>query len=314
MKSKIEISVIIPVTEKNRHDKIQDLHRAYKQGLCSTGKTFEFIYVVDGEFPQDLEEIQELKKNGENIKLIKLAKQFGESIAITIGFEYAVGDVVLTLPAYHQIEEDEIPRIIGALDGCDMVIAWRWPRIDNFINRVQSRVFHRIVKFMTGFQFHDLGCGVRAMRKKILEEVTIYGDQHRFLPLLVHRFGFKVREVQVKQSQKEAFQRVYSVGIYVRRLLDLLSVFFLIKFTKKPLRFFGLSGLFIFFLGVILGLYLFIQRVFLNVPLADRPIVLVSLLLIVLGIQIFAIGLIGEIVIFTHAKDLKEYTIEQIIN
>jgi hypothetical protein len=144
-------------------------------------------------------------------------------------------------------------------------------------------------------------------------ELPLYGDQHRFLPLLAARLGFRIGEVNVAQSRKEKFWRLYRPGVYPRRLLDLLTVFFLIKFTKKPLRFFGLIGAATFLLGGLLTLYLVIERLFFGVPLAQRPALLLSSLLVVLGVQIFALGLIGELIIFTHAKDIKEYTIDEII-
>jgi len=147
-----------------------------------------------------------------------------------------------------------------------------------------------------------------------MKEVPLYGDLHRFFPIMAHRHGFKTIEVNVEQSKSDVFQRIYAPGIYLRRLLDLLTVFFLIKFTKKPLRFFGLVGSSIFGLGLVATIWLVTERLFFNVALADRPALILSSLLIVLGIQIIAIGLIGEIIIFTHAKDLKEYKIDQIIN
>jgi glycosyltransferase involved in cell wall biosynthesis len=314
MNNKIDLSVIIPLTEKDRHDDIRDLYYNYKEGVVETGLSYEIIFVIDGDFPTVFEMLQNLKKQGEKIKISKLARWFGESTSLTVGFEQSRGDIILTLPAYQQMEGSEIPKLLDALKGYDLVIGCRWPRKDNIINRIQSRAFHRIVKLFTGFNFKDLGSGVRVMRRKVIEEVNIYGDQHRFLPLLASRYGFKVGEVDVKQSEKDIFTRVYSAGIYTRRILDLISVFFLIKFTKKPLRFFGLSGSFIFAFGTLLSLILFVQRVFFAVPLADRPIVLLALFLIVLGIQILAIGLVGEIVIFTHAKELKEYTVEEVLN
>lgn len=314
MKEKPELSVIIPITEKNRQHDVKELHYLYKKNIERAKKSYEFIYVLDGSFPDEFQILKELKKNGECLKILKLAKWFGESIALSAGFENSNGKVILTLPAYHQIEEEEIPKIINAVNGYDMLIARRWPRIDKFLNKIQNKVFHRLVKITTGYNFKDLGSGVRIFRRQVGEEIQIYGDQHRFFPLLARRYGFKVGEIDVKQSPKDAFSRVYSFGIYLRRILDLLTVFFLIKFTKKPLRFFGLSGITVFLSGVALSLFLFIQRVFLGVALADRPIILLALLLIVLGIQIFAIGLIGEIIIFTHARELKEYTIEQIVN
>lgn len=309
-----ELSVIIPVTERRRYGNAKDLYCKYKRSLESVGKRYEFIYVIDGDFPAVFEDLKALRKNGEDLKILKLTKWFGESTALSVGFEQALGDIILTLPAYQQIDEKQIPKIISDLENNDMTVACRWPRKDGFINRMQSRIFHRIVKLITGHKFRDLGSGVRAIKRRVIEEVEIYGDQHRFFPLLASRYGFKVKEINVAQSSDDTFQRLYPVGIYLRRFLDLFSVFFLIKFTKKPLRFFGLSGFFVFALGLLLSLYLFIERVFLGVALRDRPIVLVALLLVVLGIQLFAIGLIGEIIIFTHAKELKEYTIEEILN
>jgi hypothetical protein len=155
---------------------------------------------------------------------------------------------------------------------------------------------------------------VRVFRRQVIDEVPIYGDLHRFFPLLAHKQGFRVSEIDVRQSQSDEFRRIYAPGIYMRRLLDLLTVFFLVKFTKKPLRFFGLVGTTLAGAGVIVTTFIVGERLFFDMPLADRPALILGSLLVVLGIQIIAIGLIGEIIIFTHAKDLKEYKIDRIIN
>jgi len=159
-----------------------------------------------------------------------------------------------------------------------------------------------------------MGCGVRLFSKKVAQEVTIYGDQHRFLPLLVSQKGFRVAEVELPQSQSDMHKRLYTPGVYLRRLLDILTVFFLVKFTKKPLRFFGLIGSIIFILGLLFLAYVVFERLFFDLPLADRPALLLSSLLVVLGVQVFVLGLIGELVIFTHATELDEYEIEEIID
>jgi hypothetical protein len=218
------------------------------------------------------------------------------------------------LPAYQQVEAHEIPRLVEALKDCDMVIARRWPRKDSLLNRVQSGVFHMLLNPVSEFRYHDIGCGVRVFRKRVAQEVYIYGDQHRFLPILAQKYGFRVLEVKALQSQKDTGKRVYSLGTYARRILDIFSIFFLVKFTKKPLRFFGILGSSLFAVGFLILLYLLYIKVFQGVGLAGRPIVLVGTLLVVLGVQVFAIGLLAEIIIFTHAKDIKEYSIEQIIN
>jgi len=311
MNQAIELSVIVPVTE--RYDEVEPLYQSYKSGITATGKRHEFIYVLDGEHPDVLSTLQKLREVGEPIRIITLAKWFGEATALTAAFEKALGNVILTLPAYSQVEASEISRFVAALDHYDMVIGRRWPRIDPRFNQAQARVFHWLLKLVTHASFQDIGCAVRVFKRRVVDEVSLYGDQHRFLPLLAQRQGFRVLELNVAQSRADAAPRIYGPGVYIRRILDLLTTFFLVKFTKKPLRFFGLLGCGAIFLGGIFTLYVIIERLFFGVPLADRPALLLGSLLVVLGIQIFAIGLIGEIVIFTHAKDLKEYTIERIV-
>lgn len=308
----IELSVIVPVVE--RYDDVVEVYRLYRKALEDSGRSFEILYVVDGEFVEVAAALESLISSGEKIKVIKLARRFGEATALTIGIQHSSGSIILTLPAYQQVEAREIPRIIDSMNGCDMVVARRWPRMDSLVNRIQSRIFHMFLKPVTEIRFHDIGCGVRAFRRRVTEEVSIYGDQHRFLPILAHKYGFRVIEVDAAQSQMDTSQRVYSPGTYVQRMLDIFSIFFLVKFTKRPLRFFGILGSSIFAAGFLILLYLLFIKIFLGGALAGRPILLLGTLLVVLGVQVFAIGLVGEIIIFTHAKDIKEYTVDRIIN
>jgi len=306
------ISVIVPITE--RHDDIGEMHREYKDALSGTGRVFETIYVVDGGFQKAYLELKSLKDRGEKLTLIRHSRPFGEAIAITSGFQQASGGIIMTLPAYHQVDAAELPKLIESLDNHDMVVVRRWPRRDSKWNQLQTRLFHNIVRRMTGDICNDIGCSVRLFRRKILEEINLYGDLHRFLPILSHKQGFKIKEIDLKQSSKESRVRTYSFGVYLRRLIDLLTVFFLVKFTKKPLRFFGLTGSAVLFVGLAITSYLVINRLFFGVGLSDRPLFLIGILFIVLGLQIFAIGLIGEIIIFTHTKEIKEYNVEEILN
>ena len=306
-----ELSVIIPISE--RHDDIVGLYYEYKAGVESYTNNYEFLYILDGDFPDAQVALEKLNRDGEPIKIIRLSKWFGEAAALTAGFNKTNGNIILTLPAYYQIESSEINKVLKRLDEVDMAVAWRWPRKDSRFNKLQAKIFHSIFNSIINDNFHDLGCGVRAFRRKVADEVPVYGDQHRFFPVLASRRGFRIEEVKVEQSRREMSTRVYRPGVYLRRLLDILTVFFLVKFTKKPLRFFGLIGSGTFAVGGLLLLYLLIERIFLGVALADRPLLLLASLLVVLGVQIFAIGLIGELIIFTHAKDIKEYTIEEIV-
>jgi hypothetical protein len=170
-----------------------------------------------------------------------------------------------------------------------------------------------MIASVTGQAFHDLGCGARAMRRRVLEEISLYGDQHRFLPVLANRQGFRVVEVDLRQSPRDRYDRGYPVRDYVHRVLDIFTVFFLVRFTKKPLRFFGMVGASTFVIGAVLVAWLAIDRLVFLHPLADRPALLLSSLLVVLGMQLFALGLLGELIIFTHARDIKDYQIEAVI-
>lgn len=307
-----KISVIMPITE--RHDNISELYYEYKGALSEKKLNYEFIFVIDGDFNKAYQLLKDMKNRGENIIIVKLAKQFGEATAISEGFNQASGDVIMTLPAYHQVEIREIFKLIDGLNNGDMLTVRRWPRSDSKLNRLQTKLFHFFIKFLTSVNINDIGCSVRVMKREVLKEINLYGDLHRFLPILANKQGFKVREIDLKQSSREKPVRTYKMGVYIRRLIDLVTVFFLVKFTKKPLRFFGLTGTAVLIPGIILTLYLIFARLFLKEELSNRPLFLLSVLLIVLGIQIFAIGLVGEIIIFTHAKEVKEYTIEEIIN
>ena len=313
MTKNIEISAIVPVGD--RLDNTGSLASEYLESLKATDRSFELVYVLDGRHEELCKELVKLAANEKRLKIVQLARSFGESAALTAGFEQTTGEIVLTLPAYYQIQADEILKLIAELDSCDAAIGARWPRASSFkFEVVRRKLFHWLVSHVIGDTFNDLGCGARALKRSVCDEVPIYGDQHRFLPLLAFRRGFRVHEVQVLQSDKDRYEGRYGPRVYVQRLLDILAVFFLVRFTKKPLRFFGMIGTVTFAVGAIFLVYIVFERVFYDIALADRPALLLSSLLVVLGLQIFGLGLLGELIIFTHAQDIKEYTIEKIVN
>ena len=314
MKNQIDLSAIIVYYEKYLYDNVAELHNDYKTSLEASNLNYEFIYVVDGQLPSVIDELNKLYKSGERIKVVKLGKWFGDATALQVGFEQSSGELILTLPSYKQVDEKDIPKLIQAVNNKDMIVSWRWPRLDGILNNLQSGVFNKVIKWIVGSDFHDLKCSVRLFKREVLEKIYMYGDQDRFLPLIACKYGFKVEEVKVTQAKKDAVQKFYPFANYIARFLELISIFFLVKFTKKPIRFFGSTGLITFAIGFILAIILFIERAFLGVALADRPIVLVSILLMIFGIQSFAIGLVGELIIFTHAKDIKDYIIETVID
>lgn len=314
MKNNLDLSTIIIYYKKYSFDDVKTLHNDYRTSLASTSLNYEFIYVVDGELVDVINELNELYKAGEKIRVIRLSKWFGDATALQAGFEQSSGKYIMTLPSYKQVDEIDFPKLISAVQKQDMVISWRFPRLDGILNSLQSKVFNKLIKLIVGTDYHDLKCVVKVFKREVLEKIYMYGDQDRFLPLLANKYGFKVEEVKVKQAKKDAVQKFYPFANYVARFLELIAIFFLVKFTKKPIRFFGSTGLITFGLGFILAAILFVERAFMGIALADRPIVLVSLLLMIFGIQSFAIGLVGELIIFTHAKDLKDYIVETIID
>jgi hypothetical protein len=306
-----ELSVIVPVG--TRQADAQQLHAQYKTSLEALQLPYELIYVLDGPQSKFAAGLQALRASGERFTVMALTRSFGEATALMAGFSKATAPRVVTLPAYHQIEPDQIGKLLAALNASDLAIGRRWPRAGGALERLRRWAFHGLLAWVTTLQFHDLACGARAFRRQVLEEITLYGDQHYYLPVLADRQGFRVAEVDLRQSPQDRFDGIRGPREYSRSLLDIFSVFFLVRFTKRPLRFFGMFGVSIFGLGALWTLLLVIQRLFFAMPLADRPALLLSSLLLVLGLQVFAIGLLGELIIFTHARTLKDYQVAEII-
>ena len=306
------ISVIVPIGARRAAD-LGALYREYRSNVAATGATHEFIFVLDGPRPEARRALEALLREGEEFTIVNLTRNFGEAAALTAGLERSSGGTIVTLPAYPQVEPGDIRKLVAALSTTDLAIGYRWPRHGNAVDRARRSAFHGLVNFVTGARLRDLGCGVRAMRRQVLEEIDLYGDQHRFMPILAMRLGFRVSEIPMRQSTQDRHGRVYRPREYMHHLLDLFSIFFLMRFTKKPLRFFGMVGAVTFGVGAILIAYLGVDRVLFSEPLADRPALLLAALLLVMGLQIFALGLLGELIIFTHARGLKDYRVEEII-
>jgi glycosyltransferase involved in cell wall biosynthesis len=310
--SRIQLSVIVPVGK--RYANTRELYAEYQLGLEPVRLSHEFIYVLDGPHPQALSELEQLISEGaNNIIVVSLSRPFGESTALMAGLERASGDVIVTLPAYHQVDGRDVAKLLAPLETSDVAIGWRWPRAGGALEKMRRAMFHSMVAFVTGMRLHDLGCGARAMKRRVLEELSLYGDQHRLLAVLADRQGFRVTEVELRQSDRDRFEGVYRPREYAHLVLDVFTVFFLVRFTKKPLRFFGMIGASMCGLGVLVVLYLIFERLVFNQSLADRPALLLSSLLVVLGLQLFALGLLAELIIFTHARHIKDYQAAEII-
>jgi glycosyltransferase involved in cell wall biosynthesis len=293
------ISVIIPVGR--RHEALRELYDEYRAGLEAARMPYEFVFVMDGPHRDAMAEVGALIDEGQpNLQMVVLNRSFGESTAIMAGFERASGDIIMTLPAYHQIIAEDIPKLLEPMETKDLAQGWRWPRKGGSLERLRRSMFHGLVGRFTGMRLHDLGCGARAMKRAVLQELSLYGDQHRLLPVLANRQGFSVVEVEMRRE-------------YAHFVLDVFTVFFLVRFTKKPLRFFGMLGASMFGIGALLVLWMVVERLAFNTSLSDRPALLLSALVVVLGLQLFALGLLAELIIFTHARHIKDYQGAEII-
>jgi glycosyltransferase involved in cell wall biosynthesis len=302
------VSVVVPVVE--RTEDLMAVYRAFIRELERRPEEFEFLFVFDGRFAPP-SELLELSRKQERVRILRFAREFGETAALRIGIEKSRGDLVLTLPAYFQVQPEGVGLLLDAIAaGADMAVANRSPRLDNWLNRMQSRVFHRIIGGVTDQQFHDMACGVRAMRRPVAEALPLYGDLHRFIPALALREGYRVDEVPVAQHPDDARVRVYRPGVYVRRLLDIAAFFFLAKFTERPLRFFGLVGSVFLTSGAVLSLVLLIQR-FEGQGIANRPALLLAVLLVALGVQLIGLGLVGEIIVHLRAPHRRAYRVRE---
>lgn len=307
-----EVSVLIPISE--RHDDIGRIYATHHEVLKKLGITHEFIFVLDGSFEQAETALKEIRRQNPTVAVITFNRWHGEAKALSAAFGQARGRLILTLSAYFQVQPEEIAKLFaGFSDDTDLIVGSRYPRNDNRLNRLQSRIFHRLISGFTKETFHDISCGVRLMRREVFEKINLYGDLHRFFPILAMHKGFRVKEMPLAQAIEDFNLRIYSPGVYLRRLLDILTLFFLIKFTQKPLRFFGLLGGGIGAVGLLISTITILQRLFGAVSLADRPLFLVGVLLSLIGLQTFFIGLIGEIIIFTHMPEAPHYNIEEIV-
>ena len=290
------VSVVVPVVE--RADDLTELYRSFSAALDGQGEEYEFVFVFDGGFAPPAE-LLALSQQRESVRLLRFARTFGETAALRLGIERSRGDVILTLPAYFQVTPEGVITLLAALnDENDLVVANRWPRIDSWLNRVQSVAFN---------------CGVRVMRRSVAEGLPLYGDLHRFIPALALREGYRVAEVAVPQHPGNARTRLYGPGVYARRLLDLAAFFFLAKFTEKPLRFFGLVGSGFFAAGAITSLVLLVSRLQ-GQGIANRPLLLLAVLLLALGVQLLGLGLVGEIIVHLRAPHRRAYRVRERTN
>jgi hypothetical protein len=305
------IAVVVPVAREPA-DIAASLGR-YRDGLLPLGRALRFVVVLDGPQPRAREALLRLRGEGWPIAILSLMHPMGEAAALTVGLaEAGRADpdpaAVLTLPAEPLIDPAELPRLVAALAEHDMAVA---PRGDATGAFAPTGKLDWWLRRLFGSSFRDVRSPVRAMRPALAAELSPYGNQHRFLPLLAQAQGFAVGEISARPALPPPTRQRRGPDWSV--LLDALTIWFLLRFIKKPFRFFGGFGFALLALGGLATLWLVAARLIWGVPLADRPALILSTLTVVLGLQIISVGLIGEIVTFAHAKELKDYKVDRLV-
>ncbi len=290
---------------------LRAVHAAFASVAARLNRPVEFLYVLDGKNAAQADGLAAADvPGGPTIRVFRTARSFGRASALAFAFDRAAGRLAISIPDRFQVEPDALGDVVAALDqGADVVVTRREPRSDALLNRLQSRVFHALVRRISKQTFHDITCELRGFRTSVARRLELYGDLHRFIPVLAARRGFSVREIPVRQRPEDRALRVFLPGVYARRLLDVLHVLFLTRFTSKPLRFFGLLGLVVSLVGAGITGVLGVERLLGLTSLTDRPLLLLGVLLLVLGVQVISIGLIGEMVLFLSPRqDQPEVT------
>lgn len=303
------ISVIVPVTE--RPWALDRLYREYAPALEAMGEEFEFLFIVKPWAKKMTEPLGHLIRAGAAIRVLEIGSNAGESEMWAAAIVQCRGSVVLTLPAYPRVVPEALPELVQKVrGGTDLATAKRRLTRSSFLNRLQNRMFHALLRWLVGEDFEDVASGVRALDRDAIRDVPLHGDSFRFLPLLARSDGLLVEEVAVEQHPLDGQVRVYSPGVYVRRGLDLLGLMLLVRFTQKPLRFFGIVGTVFGLIGAVILVIMFFQRVG-GEGISDRPLLLLGVLSFSLGMQAIAIGLVGEIIVHFGASGRRLYRVTE---
>ena len=309
-----DVTIVVPIT--SHKSQFEQVVEALGAELDRLERTWECILVFDGIKGAAWERGTAMQAaSAGRIGTIGLHRAFGESVCLSSAFDNARGDLILTTPQYVQIDPLQIGRLFDALDGgADMVATCREGRIDSKLNQLQSGTFNWVVRLVTGAQFKDLNSTTRLMRREVLEQLTIYGNMYRYLPAIAYRQGFRVDEVPVRHLAEWGSTAVFGIGVYIRRALDVVGLMFLSRFTHKPLRFFGALGGSAILVGLMLMAYQLLQWAITEggFGLYTKPSFLIGVMLVVLGSQTIGFGLVGEIIIYTQARNLREYRIEKV--
>ena len=303
-----EVSVVVLVT--GRAEPLGDLYAEMQGALFRGTDELEFVFVVEPAFAELAAPLALLVDAGAPIRVLRVGQPLGHTGLLRAALPYCKGSIILTVPARRRVDSAALRRLVDAVrSGADMAVASRGAQRGSWLSEVRSRVFHALVTRVVPTQtsIADVTSGVRAMRRELLDTLPLYGDSATVLPLLALREGYSVVEIPAARHSADRSSGVQSPFVYLRSLFDLFSLFFLLRFTEKPLRFFGLVGTGALVPGGLILAMVTLQRFFAGRAAADRPLLLLGVLFVVLGIQMIALGLVGEIIVHLHAARRPSY-------
>lgn len=304
-----QISVVIPVL--NEEESLRELYERVLDGLEKIGKSYEIIFIDDGSKDKSLDIIKSLASKNKDIKVFSFRKNLGKSYAYMVGFNKASGKFVVTLDADLQDDPKSIKILYDKFvrGKYDLVAGWRKARRDNITKRLSSKLFNNIVSSIFGFKIHDLNCGLKIYRNEVAKDLRLYGGMHRFIPIFVNEMGYKVGETEIIHFPRKYGKSKYKATKIITDLPDLITVFFLTRYTRRPLHFFGKIGSVLVFIGFIILIYLSYIH-FLGESIGRRPLLFLGILLIILGIQIIFTGLLADLIVNTNTKDDKNFPLK----
>ncbi len=309
------ISVVLPVY--NEEPNIDPVYQELSAVLKSIGSDYEILFIDDGSTDDGYQKLLNIRKNDENVRLIRFRRNFGQTAAMAAGFDHAQGEVIITMDADRQNDPADIPKMLEKInDGYDLVSGWRRDRQDKFLSRRLPSMFaNKLISWTTDVKLHDYGCTLKAIRGEVAKQITLYGELHRFIPAIASWAGVRIAELPVNHRPRTQGKSKYGISRTFRVLLDLITVKFLLSYSGRPIHFFGWPGMASAFSGVLLAAYMTFERFAFGVPLGNRPLLLLAILLIVIGVQFVMFGLLGELQIRTYHEGQNKpiYVLKEIV-
>jgi len=311
----MKVSVVIPIY--NEEQNIEILYEKLKDALNDQPFSYELLFVDDGSNDNSLNILKDIQKSDKNVIVISFRKNFGQTAAFSAGFDYASGDVVVTIDGDLQNDPMDIPKLVAMMDEYDIVSGWRKDRKDPFLSRrLPSQIANKLISLVTGVKLHDYGCSLKAYRKDVVSNIHLYGEMHRFIPAVASQYGVKIAEVVTTHHPRLYGKSKYGISRTFKVLLDLIMIKFFQTFFTKPLRAFGPIGLGSFFVGLLLAIKLTVEKLFWGKDIGGRPLLILSVLLIIVGFQLIAMGILGEFLvrIYFEGQNKKTYYVKEVLS